>query len=1048
MVFSRRLVLVFGAVVLAGLTAACQSTRTVSVEEAKVITAAQSDVSFVAPPRSIEDVTAILSQQKIAEPEKNEHHQNIADKQPPPAADAGKLAKFYNKRGSAARKIGRNSQVLGDYRKAARYAAKADINPKTTHAIYKNLAFAERSAGNVKSSLSAINKAIAVRETPVAYRGLAQIQARSGNFKAAEEARDLALQVITRMRSKRRISPKALFAIDVEELSLKILILEMQGKWAEAEGHRREELRRLEGTSEMDIRPSRIANKKKDLTDNLVRQGRIVEAEVIIRQGLLDFLAKLGKSSDTTANLARKLAEVLLAQGRLEEARALSLAALKIFEATGSGGGAKQVALTRRVLGSALAADGEWDAAMAAFDRMAAGLSDRGFVREKMISSHPPAIITLIKAGRAGEASGYLAPKYKRLSAKLGKKHPETAQTAALLAMANAALGNDKEALLGFRSALPNYLSRSRPREEESEANSTKFVWRAAILESYIGLLARIQNGTQSQIADLGINFNIAEEAFRAAEIARGGSVQQAVAASGARTFAANPNLADYVRREQDARKRIAALFSRLADALGAPTDQQDKAVVSDLRLRIDNLRVARAALMKELEQGFPEYADLINPKPPTIAALQKTLRRGEALVSFYIGTERSYVWAVPKQGGVSFQAVNIGYDDLDDMVYHIRGALEPRAGSSGAAPDFDFKAAYEIYRQFLKPLEATLRGAPNLLVVAHGPIGWLPLSLLPTEPFSLEGDPEVWFANYRTAPWLVKRHAVTLIPSVSALRTLRQLPAGDKNRQAFIGFGDPLFGPLQAPLTGSTEVSVANNTATDTATGPAILKLRAAPQTRNLEQAGIAQLPRLPETATEMKSMARALGDTGNQNLFLEQKASEDLVKTIDLTQYRVIAFATHGLVPGDLDGLVQPALALSSPALTGGREDGLLTMGEILGLRMDADWVILSACNTASGDGAGAEAVSGLGRAFFYAGTRALLVSNWPVQSDSAMALTTGIFSRQAADPALSRAQALRQSMLEMIDRSGFTDPKGKMLFSYAHPLFWAPFALMGDG
>src|SRR3546814_8473641 len=94
---------------------------------------------------------------------------------------------------------------------------------------------------------------------------------------------------------------------------------------------------------------------------------------------------------------------------------------------------------------------------------------------------------------------------------------------------------------------------------------------------------------------------------------------------------------------------------------------------------------------------------------------------------------------------------------------------------------------------------------------------------------------------------------------------------------------------------------------------------------------------------------------------------------------------FAPHGLVPGDLNGLAEPALALSAPAVTGASGDGLLTMSEILGLRLNADWIVLSACNTASGDGASAEAVSGLGRAFFYAGTRAVLVTNWPVETTS---------------------------------------------------------------
>ena len=160
-------------------------------------------------------------------------------------------------------------------------------------------------------------------------------------------------------------------------------------------------------------------------------------------------------------------------------------------------------------------------------------------------------------------------------------------------------------------------------------------------------------------------------------------------------------------------------------------------------------------------------------------------------------------------------------------------------------------------------------------------------------------------------------------------------------------------------------------------------------------------------------------------------------------------MAFATHGLVPGDLNGLRQPALALSSPKLTGTGGDGLLTMGEILELKLDADWVVLSACNTAAGNGAGAEAFSGLGRAFFYAGTRALLLSNWPVETTSAKALTTDLFKRQADDPALTRAEALRQAMVGLIDGAGYVDEaSGKVVFSYAHPIFWAPFSLVGDG
>jgi CHAT domain-containing protein len=182
-------------------------------------------------------------------------------------------------------------------------------------------------------------------------------------------------------------------------------------------------------------------------------------------------------------------------------------------------------------------------------------------------------------------------------------------------------------------------------------------------------------------------------------------------------------------------------------------------------------------------------------------------------------------------------------------------------------------------------------------------------------------------------------------------------------------------------------------------------------------------------------------------RDVFTGAGATEHAVKTAALADYRVVVFATHGLVPGDLDGLDQPALALAAPA-AGEDDDGLLTMGEVFELRMDADWVVLSACNTASADGGGAEAFSGLGRAFFYAGTRAMLLSNWPVESVSARLLTTDVFRRQAEDPTLGRAEALRRAMLALIDGGVARDAAGDALFAYAHPMFWAPFSLVGEG
>ena len=189
-----------------------------------------------------------------------------------------------------------------------------------------------------------------------------------------------------------------------------------------------------------------------------------------------------------------------------------------------------------------------------------------------------------------------------------------------------------------------------------------------------------------------------------------------------------------------------------------------------------------------------------------------------------------------------------------------------------------------------------------------------------------------------------------------------------------------------------------------------------------------------------------RMLGGEG-EVLYLGKEANELAVKGADLSRYRIVAFSTHGLLPGDLNGLTQPALALTAPKVAGIEGDGLLTMEEILALKLDADWVVLSACNTGAGTSSGAEALSGLGRAFFYAGTRSLLITNWSVDTQSARELISDLFRRQATDPQLSRGEALRQAAMALVDGGGFSE-NGKMLYSYAHPLFWAPYSVIGEG
>lgn len=1029
-----------------------KSADPVSLEAAMEITASFESTPLVAPPRTVRDITAILAEEDPQDLASYQAARKLADTNPPDTDDSEKLARFYYYRAQAAREVGRARQEIEDYRASAKYGEQSG-SWYHTYALV-NLTTAEAEGGNIARAIEAMEARLA-KERNRDMKGavamgsayLARLYAFAGDLEAAQAA-------LTEAKRNKRLFLRYANANEVNRASkissisaAEAAVLDTAGRFSEAEVQHRSAVATWAphkdapplrwGVSELDpklnltIYEYRVGN----LADNLRRQGHLVEAELHAREALRSALRSHGRYAAHTAVMLRKLNHVIFAQGRYAEAEVLARANIDIYTRASASADSTSMALARQLLADSMLAQGQWDEARVEYEAIRKALASEAGSYEAYIARNLNPIFALLENGQGEEALELVQPVYERKRALLGDKHYETVEAQAAFAMALYAAGDESRASAEFAEAIPILLQRSRRSEDADTSQPVVDLRRRIILEAYINLL--IDTGDNENT-----NAGPAAEAFLLADFARAPAVQRALNASSARASARDPALAELVRSEQDAGTRIAALYGLLSNVLSDPEAGQGSEIIRDLRARIDRLRDARGALIETIEAGFPAYAQLMNPKPPSVAQVQASLRPGEALVAIFVGRNRTHVWAIPKRGAMAFTTAQMGAAEIAARVWKLRQSLDPAATTLGEIPAFDLNTAHELYAALFKPVEAGWKAARSLLVVSDGALGFLPLSLLPTEPATLGADTETLFANYQSVPWLARTHALTRLPSVSSLSTLRALPRADPARRVFVGFGDPVFNKEQLnPASLQTQVA-------STTTRGLLLKRSAAPDTRRADTAQLAQLPRLPHTAEELEGIAAALGADPERDIFLAEAATEASAKSGALSGVKVIAFATHGLLPGDLDGLDQPALALSSPAVTGTEGDGLLTMAEILEMRLDADWVVLSACNTGAGDGAGAEAISGLGRAFFYAGTRSLLVSNWPVETTSAKALTTDLFKRQSIDPSLRRVEALRAAMLELIDGPGYVDETGETAFSFAHPIFWAPFTLVGDG
>jgi len=751
----------------------------------------------------------------------------------------------------------------------------------------------------------------------------------------------------------------------------------------------------------------------------LKEQGRYVEAEQLLKESIKGKKAVLGAKSDKTVQTMLTLAQIYLDQKKSKQAEQIMLEIAQVAENISD---ISHFGIRRNIFWArTLLQLGRLDEAEKAYAKVKASLDETKEVSGRLLGYNLGLGRVLFQKGEYKKAEVIFSEAVKVSEQVYGKYNPKTSHAKSFAAENYAKLNQfDKavniyrevmESNAGFLATRKTFSSSGRAQQE---ASAQRYLF------SYMKLMV------DAKLKGINVNAEPVSESFAIAEASRSKSLQTAMLGQTARAAAGNEYLSELVRKEQNIRVQLGEIEEQQIEYVqksGQGGKKQGK-----------NLQTTQLELMNELRKigeemsyQYPEYNQLINPKATGLAEVQKLLLPGELMLSYFVQKDRTLIWAIDKNNA-NLHVSKLAEKDLYARVQRIRAGLDVPVATVEDIPAYNLKLAHELYKELITPASKQLAGIKNLIIVPHKALLSMPFGALVTEKSSFKKG-SLPFSEYKAVPWLAQKYAINIMPSATALVTMRTYAKKEKAEEPFIGFGDPVFGEddgvIDVVRTRGVRVSQ-----------------RAAFNTRN-----ISELPNLPETRQELKQIALSLG-ASEDNIFLGAKANESNVRNSTLKNFRVVAFATHGLVAGDLDGLEQPALALTPPETVDGEDDGLLQMGEVLGLELNADWVVLSACNTASGDESLAnEGLTGLTQAFFYAGSRALLVSLWPVESTSTQKLTTAMFSEAIKDNKLGRAASLQAARKHLIDGPGYM-LNGKELFSYAHPIFWSAFIAVGEG
>ncbi len=572
----------------------------------------------------------------------------------------------------------------------------------------------------------------------------------------------------------------------------------------------------------------------------------------------------------------------------------------------------------------------------------------------------------------------------------------------------NFALHEQKEVRPLFKAHIDHVI------EAEKAATSNFLIF---LIEKILDWISSIFNGMPGNKDAIGKE--TLRDLFEVAQYPHMSSTSASIKQMSAR-LKVQKNIADLLRnRENLVETWMTAEYNEIDAMAGESHKGADSATTST---KIIEQKIK--AVDDKLFSAAPELAALIHPKPISLAEIQNLLDEDEALIIQLTEHNGSSVFYVDKYK-INYQSTSLNTKQLTHAVDSIRHTVDlsrPDITYSNM-PLFDTASAFLIYEKLFLPFEEEISRKRHIIFVPDRALQNLPPHLLLKKPFEVNPDHEI---DYKALEFFGLSTAISIIPSPRALASLRQIQASTSSRAPFLGIGDPNLDSGKSTTRGEALTMALVEDELFNKKNPSIL--------RSVFQS-------LPKTKTELTYISEILKSDPGDLLFGDQ-ATESHVKALQLDKYQNVAFATHGLLAGEFNGLIEPALVLTPPEVATSTDDGLLMSSEIANLKFDAEWIILSACNTAGPDGRpGAEGLSGLAKSFFYAGARALLVSHWSIDSDSAAFLTTSML-KHASSTEHARKRKAEALMLAM--RALSNQPQRH----FAHPAFWAPFTVVGQG